>query len=184
MTLLLTSAIWIEARVMVLVNNAQSGSLGSSLTNPVEMSESNIFLGVFFKQYYFKVYFLKVLFFKCICQECIPWKGSLCRRTNLVETSELPFCSPTYSCLLPPVPLLNGWTGQEQLKLLPPAQLGQSSNWGVASYCPTCLALLLWILHSFNPSILQSSKQRLNPQIEALHLVTAQVLPYSSLFLP
>ena len=71
MTLLLTSAIWIEARVMVLVNNAQSGSLGSGLTNPVEMSESNIFLGVFFKQYYFKVYFLKVLFFKCICQKCI-----------------------------------------------------------------------------------------------------------------
>ena len=71
MTLLLTSAVWIEARVMVLVNNAQSGSLGSGLTNPVEMSESNIFLGVFFKQYHSKEYFFKVLFFKCICQECI-----------------------------------------------------------------------------------------------------------------
>ena len=59
MTLLLTSAVWIEARVMVLVNNAQSGSLGSSLTNPVEMSES-FFSGVFFLTKLFKVYFLKV----------------------------------------------------------------------------------------------------------------------------
>ena len=136
MTLLLTSAIWIEARVMVLVNNAQSGSLGSGLTNPVEMSESNIFLGVFFKQYYFKAYFLKVFFFKCfslsvfvksVFLERVRYAGGQIWLRRLSCLFAPPY-SYSYSCLLPPVPLLNGWTGQEQLKLLPALQLSQSSN--------------------------------------------------------
>ena len=56
--------------------------------------------------------------------------------------------------LLPPVPPRNGWSGQRELKLLPPLQLS-AANWAVASYLTTHL--------SCSPLVNSCSNARIQP---------------------